>query len=216
VAGERRFRASKLLGKETIPAIIESDEDISNILSKQLVENLQRQDLNPLERAFAIGRMRDRLKLSFRDIATKLGVSKAVVQRSLEILTLPEDLQAALAEGASESKIFVLKEIADPAARRPLIERLEQLTREALQGEVERWRGDKVYHGGTLKAKPQKHGDELSTDDRRVVEEIQRSLGTKVQLQRSKSKPERGKLVIEFYNKDDFAEICERLRRTRS
>ncbi len=205
VAGERRFRACKLLGRETIPAVVDSGDDDGVTLAKQIVENLQRQDLSSIERAEAIGRLREVGKLSIRDLAAKLGISKSQVQRSLEILELPDDLRAALEQGASESKILLLSKVGDRAKRLTLLKRLDGLTREELEGELggaeggERGR-EKVSHGGT----------KLSAEDRRVVEELQKALGLKVQLLR-RSDSQHGKLVIDFYSRDDLSEVYRRL-----
>ncbi len=119
VSGERRFRASQMAGLTSIPAVIDKDADSNGdrTLAVQLVENIQRDDLTPLERAHAIGALKETFNLSIRDIADKLGVSKAMVQRSLEILELPDDLMNALREGAAESKVLLLAKIPDAEVR---------------------------------------------------------------------------------------------------
>ena len=137
VAGERRLRASRLIGLETIPAIIDSeDADENNTLAKQLVENLQREDLSAIERALAVGQLRDRYGWSVREIAKKLGASKSLVQRSLDVLGLPEDLREALQLGASESKVLMLQQIEDRETRKALLERIEELSRNELELEI--------------------------------------------------------------------------------
>lgn len=215
IAGERRFRAAKLAGLSTIPAVIHSgDETTVDVLSKQLVENLQRADLSAMERALAIGQLRDALAISVRDIAQKLGVSKSYVQRSLDILSLPDDLQAALIQGAPESKITILGRLADKAQRAKLLEELDELTREELEFEVAKLLGEveeKVSHRGTKgKRKSKGHG---SSEDRRIVEGIQESLGSRARIVRSSPSSEKGKVVLEFYSKDDLNEIYKRLTR---
>ena len=210
VAGERRFRASKLLGKTTIPAIIDSSDDDGATLAKQLVENLQRQDLSPVERAEAVGRLKEDGKLSIRDLATKLGVSKSAVQRSLDILELPDDLRAALADGASESKVLLLAQVTDRAKRQALLKRLDGLTRDQLEEELGRGPGEgkkskktEVSHGGT--------DQRLTPEDRRIVEELQKALGMKVQLLRRDDGKAHGKLVVDFYSREDLGELYRRL-----
>jgi ParB family chromosome partitioning protein len=215
ISGERRFRASKLLGNLSIPAIIAGEEiDRSEILGKQLVENLQREDLNPLERSIAIGQLRDVHSWSVREIASKVGLSKTGVQRSLEILTLPEDLQQALSHGASESKVLLLGAIEDKSVREKIVENLDSITRlelEALINEIQKG-GDsadgEVSHGGT--PKKAKGTKTLSVEDQRIVDDIQRSIAAKVHIQRKKG-TEQGKLVIEFYTEDDLDKVFKRL-----
>lgn len=217
IAGERRLRACRLLGLDTIPAIVDvEDNEEKSTLAKQLVENIQRQDLTPFERATAVGQLRDRYSWSIREIAKKLGTSKSLVQRSLELLELPDDLQAALLNGASETKVLLLARVADREMRKELIDNIDQYSRNALEVKVRELIGEgenqDLSHGGTVAktrigAAPRK----LSTEDKRLVEEIQRALGTKIQLIRNPSKRGQGKLVLEFYSPADLEEMHKRL-----
>lgn len=214
VAGERRYRAAKLAGLETIPAIVDAEDSTSsgsansNILSKQLVENIQREDLSPMEKAFAIGQLRDQFSLSVRDIAIQLGISKSSVQRSIDILSLSEDLQAALIAGAPESKILLLAEIKDKKLRTALLAELGNYTRSELKLKIEELlQGlNSLSHGGTNHS-PQAF-QHLSEEDKRIVEDLQRALGTKVSLNR---KGEKGRLIIDFYSKDDLQAVFSKL-----
>ena len=130
ISGERRFRAAHLAGLSSIPAIVNQTEDVEGRnLAIQLVENLQRDDLSPIERAHAIGALRDAHSLSVRDIAEKLSISKSAVQRSLDILQLPHDLLNALKAGASESKVLLLAKIEDEAVRATYLKDIDILTR---------------------------------------------------------------------------------------
>ncbi len=216
IAGERRLRASMLAGLKSIPAVIDQNEDegSSSILPKQLVENLQRQDLSSLERAVAIGQLKTKFSWSVREIASKLGVSKSLVQRSIDILALPEDLQAALAGGAAESKILLLANVEDPEVRRQMLAQLDVYSREQLAEEIGKTgvklgTGLSVSHGGTLKVDGK--SPELSVEDSRIVDDLQRALGSRVALARSSRKPDGGKISIEFYGRDDLYEIYRRL-----
>ena len=197
VAGERRYRASKLAGLKTIPVLLDQSDDKSKerTLAMQLVENLQRADLSPLEKAQAIGLLKDNYKLSIRDIAEKLGMSKSSVQRSLDILDLPEDLQKALKDGASESKVLLLAKIDDPDIRASYLKDIEALTRNEIEKKVKTEKTEvERLDVGTL-------------EDRRIAEDLQRSLGLKTKVQRSLSNKEQGRVVIEFYSDDDLKTI---------
>ena len=116
-----------------------------------MVENLQRQDLNSMEKALAVGQLKDQFALSVREIAQRLGISKSMVQRSVDILQLPDDLQAALISGASESKILILSQIKDKSIRKTLVGQLSELSRKELQEIVSKdiAQGKKVSHRGT-------------------------------------------------------------------
>jgi ParB family chromosome partitioning protein len=207
ISGERRFRASHLAGLSSIPAIVNSGEEADGrTLAIQLVENLQRADLSPLERAHAIGALRDGHSLSIRDIAEKLSISKSAVQRSLEILQLPDDLLNALREGAAESKVLLLAKIDDVALRSVYLKDLDVLTRSQLeeslqQGKAEPKNDLDPVHG---------HKNE-SAEDLRIADEIQRSLGMKVRLVRSVANSENGKLSVEFYGEGDLQMLFRKL-----
>lgn len=214
VAGERRLRAAKLAGLETIPAVIDASpsEDV-DFLAKQLVENIQRADLTPMERSLAIGQLRDRYQWSIREIASHLSVSKGIVQRSLEILELPDDLQAALIAGASESKVLLLSKITSRESRKQLIAQLDKLSRSELEEIIAKWDRSvdslgEAYHGGTENLRQR---IELSVEDQRIIEEIQKTLGIKVHLIRKVGKAGQGKLALEFYSAEDLYEIYRRL-----
>ena len=202
IDGERRLRASRLAGKATIPAIVDQDGNQSEerTLAIQLVENIQRADLTPLERAYAIGALRDAFSLSVRDVAERLGVSKSMVHRSLELLELPDDLLNALKEGASESKVLLLAKIEDPEIRAGYLKDLEVLSRAKLE--------DKISEGS---ARDQARKVDLSSEDSRIVDEIQRSLGLKVRMLKVAPEEEKGRLVIEFYSNDDLQEVFRKL-----
>ena len=205
VAGERRFRASQIVGLKAIPAMIdrENGNDAQRTLAIQLVENLQRADLNPLEKAQAIGALRDTYTLSIRDIAEKLGLSKSAVQRSLELLELPDDLVKALKEGASESKILLLSKIEDPEIRASYLQDLDSLTRKELKKDLDE-REEETSKSDKLKSI-------VSPEDQRIADEIQRSVGMKVKLMRNSSGVEGGRLLVEFYSEDDLQDLFRRL-----
>ena len=221
VAGERRLRACRLLGLDTIPAIIDSDDSDDRVtLAKQLVENLQRQDLSPLERAQAMVQLRDRHSWSVREIARRLGASKSLVQRSLDLLSLPDDLQAALLKGASETKVALLARVTDLKLRRELVETIDEMSRSELELRIAQLLGevvvkDELSHGGTeasdSRGRSSKKRRFVSAEDKRLIDDMQRVLGTKVQILRVSKKGEQGKLVIDFYSSDDLSEVYRRL-----
>jgi ParB family transcriptional regulator, chromosome partitioning protein len=206
IAGERRFRAAQMAGLTYVPAVIKNlntDEDV-DILALQLVENLQRDDLKPIDRATAIAAFRDAYNLSIREIAHKLKISKSLVQRSLELLNLPQDLQEALISGASESKILLLAQIEDSELRAAYLKDLDLLSRDQLKQDLTK----KINNKSSTSMK----GDvEVDPQDGRICEELQQALGVKVRLSRSSPSSSQGKLVLDFYSDDDLQEIFRRL-----
>lgn len=204
ISGERRFRAANLAGLASIPAVVnQGDEAEDRMLAMQLVENLQRDDLTPLERAHAIGALRDAHNLSIRDIAEKLSISKSAVQRSLEILNLPDDLLNALREGASESKVLLLAKIDDESIRATYLKDLDVLTRTQLEKDLQSSKSTEANDDTIQKG--------LSAEDMRIAEEIQRALGMKVRLARPNPGSENGRLTIEFYGDGDLQIVFRKL-----
>lgn len=204
ISGERRLRAAKLAGLNSVPALISYDDDSSGekTLSIQLVENLQRSDLTPLERAHAVAALKETHNLSVRDVADKLGVSKSLVQRSLEILELPDDLLNALREGAAESKILLLAKIEDPEIRASYLKDLDVLTRSRLKKDLDGGEGD---------AQSTRGDTALFAEDERIIDEIRKALGMKVALLRNSKDRESGRLQIDFYSNSDLQELFRKL-----
>jgi len=218
VSGERRFRASKLAGKATVAAVIDANSDLGEegTLAIQLAENLQRSDLHPLERAQSFGAMHDAFGLSVRDIAERVGVSKSLVQRSLELLSLPDDLLNALKQGVSESKVLLLAKIEDRAERAAYLADLDGLSRDALSQSI--MAQSKLAKAAKARAagldgnlSGAGEGSILSPEDTRLVEEMQRALGLKVKMSRSGADEERGKITVEFYSSHDLQELFRKI-----
>jgi len=206
ISGERRFRAAHLAGLSSIPAIVNQSDDVEGRnLAIQLVENLQRDDLSPIERAHAIGALRDAHSLSVREIAEKLSISKSAVQRSLDILQLPHDLLNALKAGASESKVLLLAKIEDEAVRATYLKDIDLLTRAQLEQNLSSKRTDNDDTASSSSPRA------LNAEDLRIADEIQRALGMKVKLARPSAGAENGRLTIEFYTDGDLQIVFRKL-----
>ena len=205
VAGERRVRAARLAGLSTIPAVVDQDDgnDDSRVLSIQLVENLQRSELTPLERANALSALKEANNLSIREVADKLGMSKSMVQRSLDLLNLPDDLLNALRNGASESKILLLSKIDDKALRAKYLKDIDSFTRSEIETKVS------DVKPSLNKKKIKKNNS--NPEDERIADEIQSTIGLKVKLVRPNIDSESGKLVIDFYSEDDLQVLFRKL-----
>ncbi len=108
VSGERRVRAARIAGLVSIPAVIMRSQDPLKKSLSQLIENIQREDLNPLDRAYGLAFLKTNFNLSIREIAAKVGLSKSQVQRSLQLLALPQSFQELIREGMPESKVLEL------------------------------------------------------------------------------------------------------------
>lgn len=114
IAGERRWRASKLVGLKKVPVVIKETSP-QGMLEMAIVENVQRQDLNPLERAQAYRRLMDEFGLGNSDIATRVGKSPAYISNTIRLLTLPDALKDALMSGqTTEGHVRALSALEDP------------------------------------------------------------------------------------------------------
>lgn len=140
VAGERRLQAAKLIGLKVVPAIIRELSDKAK-LEVAIIENVQREDLNPIERAKAFARLMEEFSMTQIEIASRIGKSRAYVANTIRLLKLPEDIQEALKVGKiSEAHARLLLAIQDPELQRKVFERIinEGLTLQETQKLTER------------------------------------------------------------------------------
>ena len=210
VAGERRWRAARLAGLSDVPATIVRVDDRRQ-LELALVENLQRSDLNALDRAQAYRVMMEDFGLTQQGVAEALGVSRPAVANALRLLSLDEASLAALREGdITEGHARVLLSVTD---RRTRMRLLAEIKRQGLSvREAERW---------ALNPKPQAEGpkqpsrrrpsaadDAWNREVGSVLERIQRNLGTRVRLRGGER---RGRIVLEYYSEEELAQLIDRL-----
>jgi ParB family transcriptional regulator, chromosome partitioning protein len=140
IAGERRWRSSKIAGKETIPAIVERFDD-ATALEIALIENLQREDLSPLDEAVIYKKMTDELGYSIRQLAGKLGKDKGYVENRLRLASAPDDVREMVAKRYDTlSAAYELMKLEDKRRRRSLAKQIlaGQLTLIRLHDRVER------------------------------------------------------------------------------
>ncbi|MDE3194474.1 MAG: ParB/RepB/Spo0J family partition protein [Chloroflexota bacterium] len=140
IAGERRWRASKLAGRDTIPAIVERFDD-ATALEIALIENLQREDLSPLDEAFIYSKMTGELGYSIRGLASKLGKDKGYVENRLRLAGAPDDVREMVAQRYDTiTAAYELMKLEDKKKRRALIKRVlaGELTLLRLHERVER------------------------------------------------------------------------------
>jgi ParB family chromosome partitioning protein len=205
IAGERRWRASQLAGKATIPAILRqvSDEQAMEIT---IVENLQRADLNPMEQARAFERLSREFHMTQEQMATRTGKDRATVANFLRLLRLPATVQARVESG----------ELSFGHARTLLsLEHGEEIEKAAqhVAGLSLNVRQTETYVQGLLhpeKAakKEPKAAPPIDPNVREVQERLQRALGLKVQIEDHHG---RGRVIIEYAKLEDFDALLENL-----
>jgi ParB family chromosome partitioning protein len=198
IAGERRWRAVQRLGWPTVPAVVK-DVDDQTLLTLALVENLQRDDLSPIDEARGYRRLMEEFALSQVDVARAVGRHRATVANLLRLLKLPEEVQALIQEG----------KLSEGHARALLaLEQSEAVVRMAKRAVADGWsvrevesrvRGD--GRGRRREPRP------LTPEGRRVEEALRKRLGTDVRIHAGRRG--RGVLAISYYSNDDLARVLE-------
>lgn len=201
VAGERRWRACRLLGLATIPAIVKdlSDRDATEVA---LVENVQREDLNPLEEATAYRILQEEFGLTQEEVARRVGKSRAQIANTLRLLQLPEKIQGYIAEGLlSAGHGRALLALEDPEEQVRLAEEIVSRGLSVREAE-ELVKGVQRRPAVRRAARPEcEEWEELA---RTLAER----LGTKVRI---RSREGRGRIEIEFYGAEDLERLVELL-----
>jgi ParB family chromosome partitioning protein len=199
VAGERRLRAAKVAGLDHIPAIVQDLAD-DHLLEVSLIENIQREDLNPLEVAQAFDRLTRELKLSHEEIGQRTGKDRTTITNMLRLLRLPPDVQLLVAERRlSMGHAKAILALPTPDSQRHLAEKT------ASQGLSVR-QVERLVHKMTQTREP-KTVEEASQDPnvKAALQEMERVLGTRVHIvERSE---QRGKIEIEYYSQEDLQRI---------
>lgn len=208
VMGERRWRAAKLAGLTKIPAIVREYQE-QELLEVALIENIQRENLNPIEEAQAYQHLIDNLGIRQEDVARRVAKSRTAVTNSLRLLKLEERVQALIMEGRlSEGHGRSLLSLTDRAQQFPLAE--EIISRQLSVRETERL-VKKMNEGPAPKAlkKPiLRDGRDIAYDE--LVLSLRKSLGTKVDIRRTGAN--KGQIVIDYYSLEDLEQLLDRLK----
>ncbi len=198
IAGERRWRAAMMAGLERVPVLVRDASD-HEVLQLALIENLQREDLNPIEEASGYRRLQEEFRWSQEEMAEKVGKSRPAIANSLRLLALPQDVQQEIAAGnlpagqarallALQSEPLIVSACRQVLAKGLSTRETEKLVRSLKSGKRRRREGS------------------LDPNLRLVVEEMQRALGTRVRLL-PRSRSARGKIEIEYYSLPDLDRI---------
>jgi ParB family chromosome partitioning protein len=206
IAGERRWRAAQQAGLDEVPVVLR-DVDDRSVIAMALIENIQREDLNPLEEAVALSRLIDEFSLTHQHAAEAVGRSRAAVSNLLRLLELPDEIRGMLeARQLEMGHARALLTLAAPAAI--------GLAREAAdQGlsvrEVER-RAQQLAQGKLPARKDAKPAKKADADIVVLERELSERLNAKVAVQHGRGG--RGKLVIQYHGLDALEGILEKIR----
>lgn len=198
IAGERRWRAAKEVGLETIPALVKELSD-DQMLEVALIENTQRADLNPMERARAYRELMLRFQLTQEEASRRLGLERSTVANFVRLLELPPEIQSAVSRGTiSQGHARALLAIKDPVEQAAVARRIEREGLSVRQVELLA-RGRKR----TPKKAPMRVPHLADLEER-----IREKLGSKVRID---SRGQRGCICIEYYSIEHFEQILQKL-----
>jgi len=208
IAGERRLRASRMAGLSQVPVIIrmgEGEENKDDLMKLELaiIENVQREDLNPVERARAFKKLADQFGFKHHQIAMKIGKSRVYVTNSMRILDLPEEMLTALSEG----KI-------NEGHTRPLLMLIDRPEEQKVLFQDIMLRKMNVRDAELAARKiaierVRKFNASVDPEICALEEKFAQSLGTRVRIEK---KENGGKLMIEFFSNDDLEDILRMLQ----
>lgn len=203
IAGERRLRAAKQAGFHTIPAIVMSVSSPEEMMELSLIENIQRDDLNPIHEAKAYLRLIEECHLTQEEVATRVGKNRATVANTLRLLKLPEEVQNhLLADDLSMGHARALLGLENRAEQTELC---KQIVRKGLSVR----KVEELVKNRFKDVRESPRTDRKSPDLLAVEEIIQRMLGTRVNISQGQHK---GKIEIEFYSIDDLNRILDLLK----
>lgn len=199
IAGERRLRASKLAGLTKVPAVIRQDIQSSQLkLELAIIENLQREDINPVDRAMAFARLVNEFSFTHTEIAKRVGKSREYVSNTLRLLSLPQDILDALSAGKiSEGHSRPLMMLNDRPPEQSVLFK-DIMYRKLTVREAE----EAARH--IAKEKVRKKMRAMDPEMAQVAKDLTEALGTHVEIE---SRSVGGKVVIDFFSKDDLAQI---------
>jgi ParB family chromosome partitioning protein len=203
IAGERRLRASRLAGLTQVPAVIRKEENPMMKLELAIIENLQREDLSPIDRARAFLRLSSEFKFSHADIGRKVGKSREYVSNSLRMLQMPQEIIDALAAGKINEghtrPILMLNDRPDEQS---------VLFKEIVYKKMTVREAERIARGI---AKDKVRKPELLPDPEieEMENKLRESLGTRVRIDR---KELGGKITIDFFSRDDLNTLIEALQ----
>lgn len=201
IAGERRLRASRLAGLSQVPVVIRKESDEKTKLELAIIENLQREDLNAIDRAMAFGKLADDFKLKHYEIAARVGKSREYVSNTIRLLMLPEEIQSGLVKGeVSEGHCRAL------LALDGKLEEQMALYRDIIGKKMSVRMAEKITRNmanGILMAE-----ESVNTELKSIEKKLAETLGTKVQIQMTGG---RGIISINFFSNEELNAFLSRI-----
>lgn len=207
VAGERRWRAAQTAGLHEVPVLIKSFDD-QETLELAIIENIQREDLNPIEEAEGYSRLISEFKMSQQQVADKVGRDRATVANSVRLLALPTEAKKMIGEGhLSVGHAKVLLSLTDSKKQ---IELAKKVVNERISvRKLEKLVAEAQAPSPSLEATSAMEQNVTQRLISGLCDELQKILGTKVNIDYANSK---GKIAVHFYSDDELTQIVDRLK----
>ena len=206
IAGERRWRAAKAAGLQEVPAVIIEADD-RKVMELGLIENLQREDLNPAEEARGYRTLMEEYGLTQEQVAQQMGKSRPAITNTLRLLALPDEVMALMEEGVlSAGHARAILGAPSPALQKEAAARVvkEQLSVRQTEALIKTLQKEK-------KEKPKEAGPDLSLYLGELEKDLAGRLGRKVKIAH---KGKKGRIELEYYSEQDLETLLELLRRT--
>ena len=205
VAGERRWRAAQIAGLEKVPVVVKEMDDAS-MMQMTLIENVQREDLNPMEEALAYKRLMEEFELKQDEVASRVGKSRSAVANSVRLLNLPEEVQNLVSQGNISSGHA--RALLGLASKDMVIKLAERIVSKGLSvRQVEEIIKDMHRLSSSTTTTVTRTSKDPNITD--LEDSIQKILGTKVKMVGSYDK---GKIEINYYSSEDLDRLIELIR----
>ncbi len=204
IAGERRWRAAKAAGLQEVPAVIIEADD-RKVMELGLIENLQREDLNPAEEARGYRTLMEEYGLTQEQVAQQMGKSRPAITNTLRLLALPDEVMQLLEDGTlSAGHARALLSLPSPGLQREAAKRVveEQLSVRQTEALVKALQKEK-------REKPKPQGPDLSLYLGELEKDLSGRLGRKVRISH---KGKKGRIELEYYNEQDLEALLQQLR----
>ncbi len=198
IAGERRLRAAKQAGLETVPALVKSPLSEADQARLALIENLQREDLDPIERARGIADLQNRFQFTQEQVADRLHLSRSRIANTLRLLTLPESVQNALVEGKiTEGHAKIIAGLPDKESQERLLQTILEHTLNVRDTE------------SLVKTSPKAYRQPVSERVKHLASELSENLNSKVEIRPRK---DRYVVTLNMSSEDELQDLAKRLQ----
>ena len=214
ISGERRWRAAKMAGLTEVPVVVKELSD-TEVAAVMLVENLQREDLNPVELAEGLKRLIEEFGLTQEEAASIVGISRPALTNSLRLLSLPDEALDALASGDISqgharallglgNEDDILSQLQTVVAKNLSVRETEKLVKDYIIAKEKK--AKELPDDNAIK-----NARDMKVYISKLEEKLSSGVGRKISISQNKKKPGSGKLEIEYYNEEDFEALVKLL-----